>query len=351
MGPQFLHQAVVVLSASPDCPWSPADELAGGDYDGDNILVISHRPIVEAFAGCPVDRKAQAEVETLVNSIAQDSDAPASCNIEQDHYLLDEHWLGFENSILTARMADWWTAIADEKGVKHPHAVTIGLLHQLALDSKIPCDKVPREEFVTQVCKRLGIGPPDTVAMPHWHTRTATNNGCVRQSSTTLGRLQNEFIPENLASSWKKEYGGNVYQAILKGMPLSEKPPCSLKWPRFEDFLDAARVDLMDYLRTCEKANCSEVRAAYRERYLQRLPAGSDDLKRAYATAFYCAQYEHFWREATSNKVHREEQLEKLLLPAWELFLDELCHVYIACTSDRMCLMSQEQRGRVQYRS
>lgn len=358
MGPRFKHNCVVVLSASPDCIVSPADVLAGGDYDGDNVIVIFNKDIVKHFGTCDRNESIQHEVKQLVDRIVENETAASSVKRDTVHGLCDEHWLGSENSVLTAKTADWWTAISDEKGVDHPHAVKLGLLHQLALDSKLPCDKVPSEKFIEQIGRELQIPPLDQAAMPHWHTReSAKARGRIRQSHRVLGRLQNEVVPEFVASGWKKQYGGDLYQAVFHRAALDAKPPHALEWPSDGTYTSRAESDLQDYYekRKVEKMTddgFSKLKEFCKDEYFKRSGCNSEDQKRAYAVAFYHGQYQHFLSEFNRKKDITEEQLEKFLLPAWELFARELCHVHMLLTigSSGICLMSKENRARVQYR-
>lgn len=346
--PRFRHRCVVVLSASPECKCAPADLLAGGDYDGDTVIVIAHKPIVDSFTPCGEEKasQARADVKNLVDDIVKEAgeagEAPsatpsATPSVDVHKALCEEHWLASENSSLTAISADWWTAISDEKGVNNPGSVSLGLIHQLALDSKIPCDKIQQKVFLQEVSQRLQVPSHDQVEMPHWHPRTLHQG--VRQSSRTLGHLQNSLVRENLPSSWKKQYGGDLYKVVFEGFQPSENPPSAI--PDFAKWSEKAAKDVLDYFTNSglfTEAQC-------REKYLKDVP---HEHRLEYAAAFYHAQYRYFLT-SHQQKAVTEEQLEKLLLPAWELFTLELCHVHIQKTS-RVCLMSEEHRGSVQYR-
>eukprot|EP00435_Cladocopium_sp_Y103_P028410 s898_g7.t1 len=358
VGLRFRHRCVVVLSASPDCRVSPADVLAGGDYDGDSVIVIFNKGIVKHFRACDLNESIQDEVKQMVDRIVENAKAPSSVKKDTVHdWLCDEHWFGSENAVLTAKTADWWTAIADEKGVNHPHAVKLGLLHQQALDSKLPCDKVPSDKFIEQISRELQIPPLDQAAMPHWHTReSAKAKGHIRQSCRVLGRLQNEVVPDHVARDWKKQYGGDLYQAVFQGTPPDAKPPHALEWSSFRTYTSRAESDLQDYYekRKVEKMTddgLSKLKAFCRDAYFEKSGCTSEDQKRAYATAFYQAQYQHVRTEW--KRVKTEEQLEKFLLPAWELFANELCYVHMSVSerSSGICLMSKENRSQVQYRA
>eukprot|EP00438_Fugacium_kawagutii_P022730 Skav216436 [mRNA] locus=scaffold3139:504312:507796:- [translate_table: standard] len=344
--PRFVHRCVVVLSASPDCKCAPADLLAGGDYDGDTVIVIAHQPIVDSFTPCGEEAsRARDGVEKLVAEIVKEAgeageagEAPSTTTAIDVHTALcEEHWLASENSSLTAISADWWTAISDERGVKDPKSVSLGLIHQLALDSKIPCDKISHTRFLEEVSKRLQVPSHDQVEMPHWHPRTLRQG--VRQSSRMLGLLQNSIVPENLPSSWKKQYGGELYKVVFEGLQPSENPPSEI--PDCAEWSKQAAMDVLDYF-----TSSGLLTEANRERYLKDMP---HEQRLKYARAFYHAQYRHFLNQHRQKAV-TEQQLEKLLLPAWELFSFELCSVHIQQTSPSVCLMSEEQRGRVKYR-
>ena len=268
--PRFKHNCVVVLSASPDCIVSPADVLAGGDYDGDSVIVIFNKDIVKHFGTCDRNESIQHEVKQLVDRIVENETAASSVKRDTVHGLCDEHWLGSENSVLTAKTADWWTAISDEKGVDHPHAVKLGLLHQLALDSKLPCDKVPSEKFIEQIGRELQIPPLDQAAMPHWHTReSAKARGRIRQSHRVLGRLQNEVVPEFVASGWKKQYGGDLYQAVFHRAALDAKPPHALEWPSDGTYTSPRRIWPARLLREEKSGEDDRWRVQQAERILQ----------------------------------------------------------------------------------
>ena len=137
-GYPLLHENVLLLSAHSSCDFAPAHYLAGGDYDGDTVVIIAHRPIVDLFSNAHYDKGIVEEIECLASGASSHSSAAEVDVRTSAEAVLQAHWKEIQNNILKGSLGNEWAYNADAHGVDVGGSRARGLRFPEAACLKIP---------------------------------------------------------------------------------------------------------------------------------------------------------------------------------------------------------------------
>ncbi|CAE7256408.1 RDR1 [Symbiodinium sp. CCMP2456] len=223
LGPSFVHDNVLIMSAHADCERAPAEYLAGGDYDGDEVIIIADEDIVNAFEPTKYDYDIDKKTEKLVSLVAENQRTrhPHEDPTEVFDMACQAAAFMSESLSLASHYAYLWAWFADwpEYGVKDHVTVQLGLIYQLSLDNKLHGD----QKEVSQ-CIRQHLRLPSKIRVPGWHPAAAAarieEGQYAEQSQSALGKLaaritsRGSKLLEPLRDKWRDLYGGPVYQML-----------------------------------------------------------------------------------------------------------------------------------------
>lgn len=312
-GYPFLHDDVIILSSHEECRCPPADYLAGGDFDGDDALLLGHAKLVAAFQP---SRKDDVACQ-LAAGFGKKANVPAehlgTVHLEESFDLLCEvEKNAICNGFLVGQLGNLWSYLADQKGAKEEKTIQVGLLFQLALDGKLPEDL----DF-KKIKDALQIQEP---GIPHWHPK-AHSARHTRHSESILGELYDGLEEEEQKLRWRNQYAGEFCKNIHH---ICDVTADFDKVPGFLDLvqkhLEKARKDFSSYVNYLkgrrDPAACRQKARAYME---MTYPA--QELKYM-AVAFHRAGLE-FLRESLNGCMFYWQK-DKILMHSWDIFKGEL---------------------------
>ncbi|KAJ3344369.1 hypothetical protein HDU93_000159 [Gonapodya sp. JEL0774] len=144
-----------------------ASRIAGGDYDGDKVMVIWHKPIVDAFHSSRTVPKVPAEVEEAFTR-TKDTVAQVTQRNAGERYGRPLLARGLQEwSKASSSKTGWysllWAAAVDKWGMESPNAVRYAHIATRLLDARKngetldpEIDKIHRQSYLQQ----LGGQPP-----------------------------------------------------------------------------------------------------------------------------------------------------------------------------------------------
>lgn len=373
--PPYSTHGVVVLSAHPSCERAPASLLAGGDYDGDRVIVVAYQSVVSYLGepgGCNIDENVVQRLKHCHGQPARTDVATTPCDAIVQSYFRD-----LKCHDLAGKLANMWAYIADADGVNSSAALEIGLLHQEALDGKLNAEAngVPIWDFI----KRTYGNQP---LPPHWHKQAlqllqksgsspdAEDNGIhrlctqskIRRSTSILGTLFDSVRIDKLMDECRDSYGGVNYsfRRLQEGSGMPPDPLLArdeglwlLRVPRAREILDdlfKEREQLMDARKDARERERAEKELFLKARQALFSDCASANDKHWNSVAFYHAQLERFnCRVTEGRQTWIASKVEWQLEPAWQVCAQELC--FFAASRGSFCCVSSDNRGKMQYRS
>jgi len=164
--PSSAFENLAVMSADPSHWCSPASHMSGGDYDGDDAVVIGYRPIVDAVMAVPIARDKCAKSSHGAARMVADIIAPFQTNEARLEALQDavhqQCLLAAKSSDTVGKLHKLWVKNADHElsssrgfSQKMAHLVD---LYEAALDA-------PKNGFRTEA---QALGDFDAAKLPAW---------------------------------------------------------------------------------------------------------------------------------------------------------------------------------------
>lgn len=325
-GPSYLLDGLVVLSAHPDCTQAPADCLAGGDYDGDDVLLIAYSPLVQAFEPTAYD---EGSVRSLVQK-CESLLAAAAAPRDTTTAVAQAFHVGAMTSTLIGKLGNAWTSLADQRRVKDPATIDMGLLYQFALDGKLP-PSLSQDDIRSKL-----LALPEWPAAPSWHP-TAHLRPEVPLSQSVLGKLAAKLNIEEIQDEWRLEYGGRAYDTrdwqTRFEMPVQFQIPTRENMDELMNEIACAfrsyRSELSDLFNVCKTSREGQLQFAKArlEKVVVGQPYHPVEEQRARAVILYHVQHKEFVDRLHQGKQQPGRSVEWALQPAWEVCPKQLLWV------------------------
>ncbi|CAE7020874.1 SHL2 [Symbiodinium sp. CCMP2456] len=339
--PTCLHDDVLLLSAHESCDFAPAHVLAGGDYDGDTVLILTDTSLVQHFKNSVYEHARVCEVHDTVKKLVPSVDCHSTGSESPFRSICKAAAEALKKDLVVGGLANRWHFLADELGARHESAIKAGLAHQLALDGGID-SRISMRQITT------ALELPDH-QVPHWH-RSATR-GNVVYSRSVLGKLYTALDTDKLHDKYRLQYGNvSLYQAVLKPHAIN-----------FESF--QIKVDVDDVLRAF-MPHAQRILQGFRQKSQEcRATRRWDDLDVFFqselrgcsdppllAAAIYRQQCDDFLKSAADKNLRNYHQVELELEPAWRLCPRQLCEYVVKFVAKDPYPMSAAIRPKLRYK-
>lgn len=339
--PTCLHDNVLLLSAHESCDFSPAHVLAGGDYDGDTVLILTDTSLVQHFKNTAYEHAKVCQVHDTLKKLVPSVDCPVPGSESPFWNICKAAAEDSKKDLVVGGLANRWHFLADQFGARHESAIKAGLAHQLALDGKID-SRIPMRQIIT------ALNLPDH-KVPHWH-RSATRGALVVQSASALGKLYTNLNIEKLHDTYREKYGNScLYEAIRK--------------PRVVNF-DSFQIKVaFDDVRVF-MPEAQQILRAFREKRQEcRVTKKWDELDNLFqsqlhgcsnppllAAAVYRQQCDDFLKSAADKNLKDYLSVELALEPAWRLCPRQLCEYVVKFVVKDPYPMSAAVRPKLRYK-